>query len=162
MQGLLVIVLSAIAFGLAHGAELRGRVVSVADGDTITVLDSTKQQHRIRVAGIDAPEKAQPFGEQSRQNLARWVSGQSVVVEWSKRDQYGRLVGVVLVAGHDVGLEQVRAGMAWWFRRFAAEQAEQDRVLYEAAETDARTVRRGLWSVPDPVPPWEWRQRGRS
>jgi endonuclease YncB( thermonuclease family) len=151
------IILLAIAFGIAQAAELNGHVLSVADGDTITILDSSKMQHRIRLAGIDAPERGQPFGNRSRENLARWVGGQSVVVDWHKRDQYGRLVGVVLAQGHDVNLEQVRAGFAWWYREYAREQSVQDRASYSAAETEARSARRGLWSDAEPVPPWEWR-----
>jgi endonuclease YncB( thermonuclease family) len=80
-------------------------------------------------------------------------------VDWHKRDQYGRLVGVVIAFGHDIGLEQGRAGLAWWYRAYAHEQRPEDRQLYELAEQEVRGVRRGLWSEPDPVPPWEWRRR---
>lgn len=111
-----------LALAPAWAATLEGRVVGVADGDTITVLDSAKTQHRVRLAGIDAPEKKQAFGTRSRENLARWVHRRDVIVEWHKRDRYGRLVGVVFVDGHDVNLEQVRAGFAWWYRQYAKEQ----------------------------------------
>jgi len=151
-----------IAFVLVHcGAsadELRGRVVSVSDGDTITLLDAAKQQHRVRLYGIDAPERGQPFADRSRQHLSKWLHGQEVIVDWHKRDQYGRLVGVVLAFGHDIGLEQVRAGMAWWYRDYAKEQQPESRQSYELAEQEARRMKRGLWSGPEPVPPWEWRR----
>jgi endonuclease YncB( thermonuclease family) len=147
------------SLSLAQGAELRGRVVAVADGDTITVLDAAKQQHRVRLAGIDAPERGQPFGNRSRQNLAKWVHGQEVVADWHKRDQYGQIVGIVIAFGHDIGLEQVRAGMAWWYRAYAHEQRPEDRQLYEFAEDDAQREKRGLWAESNPVPPWEWRRK---
>jgi len=102
-----------LSFAVSDAAELHGRVVAVADGDTITVLDSAKQQHRIRLAGIDAPEKGQPFADRSRKQLAKGIHGQDVIVEWHKRDRYGRLVGVVITFGHDLNREQIRAGMAW-------------------------------------------------
>jgi endonuclease YncB( thermonuclease family) len=94
---------------------LTGRVVGVADGDTITVLDANRQQHKIRLAGIDAPEKAQPFGDRSKQNLSALVFDKQVVVESNKQDRYGRTVGKVLVNEIDANLAQVKAGMAWWY-----------------------------------------------
>ena len=130
----------------------------MADGDTLTVLDSAKTQHKIRLAGIDAPEKAQPFGDRSKQNLSKWVYRRDVIVEWHKKDRYGRLVGVVLVDGHDVNLEQVRAGFAWWYRDYAREQTPADRKVYETAEHAAKEQKLGLWADPQLVPPWEWRR----
>jgi endonuclease YncB( thermonuclease family) len=133
-------------------ATLTGRVVGVHDGDTIKVLDANRQQHKIRLAGIDAPESRQAFGTRSRQNLSSLVFGKNVAVEWKKRERYKRIVGKVLVDGHDMNLEQVRAGMAWWYRQYAKEQTLADRQLYELAENDARAARRGLWADPQPVP----------
>ncbi len=103
----------------AEAATITGRVVGVSDGDTITVLDADRTQHKIRLAGIDAPESKQAFGSRSKQNLSDLVFGKDVAVEWDKRDRYQRTLGVVLVDGHDVNLEQVRAGMAWWYRQYA-------------------------------------------
>lgn len=155
----LVTVALLMAVSVASAAELSGRVVTVADGDTITILDAQKAQHRIRLAGIDAPEKGQPFGNRSRENLAERVFKRDVIVEWHKKDRYGRLVGVVLVDGHDVNLEQVRAGFAWWYREYAKEQKPEDRALYELAEKAAREGKLGLWADPRPKPPWEWRSK---
>lgn len=90
-----------------------GVVVGVADGDTITVLDDERQQHKIRLAGIDAPEKKQSFGQKSKASLSSMVFGKSVTVEWTKRDRYRRIIGLVLVDGVDSNLKQVKAGMAW-------------------------------------------------
>ena len=161
----------AILFLLTQWATadtLVGRVVGVADGDTVTVLDADRQQHRIRLQGIDAPEKAQPFGERSRQTLSRMVSGKDVRVEWDRRDRFGRIVGKVWVQPAscpdcpltlDAGHAQITLGMAWWFRRFANEQSPEDRAAYEFSEQEARAKRVGLWSDPEPMPPWEWRKR---
>lgn len=152
----------AFVFTAAEATTLTGRVVGVHDGGTITVLDANRQQHKIRLAGIDAPEAKQAYGSRSKQNLSKWVYNRQVVVNWDKRDRYGRTVGVIFVDGHDVNLEQVRAGMAWWYRQYAKEQRPDDRKLYELAENEARADKRGLWMDNDPVPPWEWRRGKRA
>jgi endonuclease YncB( thermonuclease family) len=123
LLGVVIFLSAATAFP----ATLSGRVVGVHDGDTITVLDANHQQHKIRFAGIDAPESRQAFGTRSRQNLSGLVFGKDVAVEWNKHDRYKRIVGKVLVDGHDVNLEQVRAGMAWWYRQYAKDQTSADR-----------------------------------
>lgn len=104
----------------------------------------------------------QAFGTRSRQNLAGMVFGKDVLVEWNKRDRDRRKVGVVLINGHDANLEQVRAGMAWWYRQYAREQTLDDSRFYEQAEAEARAAKRGLWADPAPVPPWEFRREGRN
>ena len=136
-----------------------GRVVGVADGDTITVLDSSNQEHRIRLQGIDAPEKGQAFGTRSKQNLSEAVFDKVVVIQWSKHDRYRRIIGKVLLGGNDVCLEQVRAGMAWHYKDYQAEQTPEDQILYAAAEDAARSARIGLWIDPNPMPPWDFRHR---
>lgn len=98
---------------LAYAEILSGRVVGIADGDTITVLDNTNTQHKIRLAGIDAPEKKQPFGNNSKKMLSSLVFGKTVDVDWDKRDRYGRLVGKVIIDGVDANLEQIKYGLAW-------------------------------------------------
>lgn len=90
-----------LVFSLAHAETLSGYVVGIADGDTVTVLDANRQEHKIRLAGIDAPEKAQPFGDRSKQNLAALVFNKNVIVEWDKQDRYGRTVGKILINGKD-------------------------------------------------------------
>ena len=89
------------SFGLNAGT-IQGKVVGVADGDTITVLDATNTQHKIRLQGIDAPEKAQPFGQKSKQSLSQMVQSKQVTVEYQKKDKYGRTLGKVLHNGTDV------------------------------------------------------------
>lgn len=141
----------------AYAETIMGRVVGVADGDTITVLDSDKVQHKIRLAGIDAPEKKQPFGNRSKESLSELAYDKTVTVETDKRDKYGRQVGKVLVNGQDVNLVQVERGMAWFYRQYQREQSPNDRRLYEAAEDAAKADRRGLWRDADPMPPWDFR-----
>ena len=160
----------------ADAATLEGRVVRVADGDTITVLDSDTQQHKIRLAGIDAPESKQPYGQASRKHLAELVAGKNVTVEWAKHDKYGRIVGKVMVASPDACpgarpncpktldacLAQIASGLAWHFKRYESEQSEEDRHRYTFAEIEARAKRVGLWGEPSPTPPWEWRAEKRA
>jgi endonuclease YncB( thermonuclease family) len=142
----------------AGSQTLNGRVVRVADGDTITVLDATNTQHRIRLEGIDAPESHQAFGTQSKKSLSEMVFGKDVVVVYQKTDQYGRLVGKILLDGKDINLEQVKAGMAWHYKEYQREQTPEDRELYAGAEDEARAARRGLWQDPDPTEPSAFRK----
>lgn len=153
----------AVALFLAEplsAATLEGRVVGVADGDTLTVLDKGRRQHKIRLAGIDAPEKRQDFGQRSKQSLSELAYRQDVLVDISKQDRYGRSVGKVLRGGVDVNLEQVRRGLAWHYKEYQKEQSPVDRRAYADAENEARGLRRGLWTLSAPVPPWEYRRNG--
>ncbi|MEK7438334.1 MAG: thermonuclease family protein [Pseudomonadota bacterium] len=147
----------AVAFSFPAYAEFAGKVIDVADGDSITVLDANQQRHKIRLAGIDAPERGQAFGFRSKENLAKWIYGREAIIEELKKDRRGMLAAKVFVDGHDAGLEQIRAGLAWWDRTSAGEQAPDDRELYELAEKQAREQKLRLWRDPQPVPPWEWR-----
>jgi len=135
-----------------------GMVVSIADGDTVTVLDGANQQHKVRLAGIDAPEKAQAFGNVSRQHLAQLVFQKRVTIEFEKLDRYRREVGKILLAGRDINLQQIEAGLAWHYKKYQSEQPLADRPTYSAAESYAATERRGLWRDPSPTPPWEFRK----
>lgn len=156
--GVLCVLAAGCGVAMAATAEtLTGIVVGVADGDTITVLDEKYRQHKIRLAGIDAPEKRQAFGQRSKQSLSDLAYRRQAVVETSKTDRYGRLVGKVTITGADVNLEQVRRGMAWHYRAYEREQTLADREAYAAAENAARAARRGLWAMPSPVAPWEFR-----
>jgi len=141
----------------ANAEELTGKVIRVADGDTLTIRTAQPLDYRIRINGIDAPEKGQAYGDRAKQNLVRLALGRQAQLDCYKVDQYRRKVCRVFVAGKDVGLEHVRVGMAWWYRRFAGEQTEAERREYERAEVDARAGHLGLWHDQHPVPPWEWR-----
>ena len=168
-----VLVVAVLLASPAVAADLlEGRVVRIADGDTLTVLDADQVQHRVRLAGIDAPERAQPFGERAKQNLARLTFGKPVEIRWHKKDRYGRVVGQVWVVSPDArcqgagcpktldaGLAQVTVGLAWHYKQYAGEQSEEDRERYSFAEIEARAKRAGLWREGDPVAPWEWRRR---
>jgi endonuclease YncB( thermonuclease family) len=128
---------------------------------TVHVLDSAKERCKIRLAGIDAPERKQAFGKRSKGYLSDLVAGETVQVDWNKRGRYGRIIGKIIHQGKDINLEMIRAGLAWWYRKYASEQNAGDRVLYEAAKTGSWENRRGLWVDPQPVAPWEWRRQRR-
>lgn len=145
--------------GALYGETLQGKVVGISDGDTITVLDGSKVQHKIRLAGIDAPEKSQAFGDHSKQHLSDLVFGKTVTVDWNKTDKYGRTVGKVIVNGQDANLSQLQAGLAWHYKQYEKEQSASDRSSYAQAEIDARTRRIGLWRDATPIPPWDFRHR---
>jgi len=168
VKRLLPILLALATIAPARAEILEGKVIRISDGDTLVVLDSSRKQHKIRVAGIDAPEKAQAFGNRARQHLASMAFGKPVTVEWRKRDKYGRIVGKVVAncdqpgCPVDTGLEQLNAGMAWWYRKYAGEQSPEDRERYEKAEQTARDGELGLWRDPNPVPPWDWRKQHRE
>ena len=142
----------------AQASHFQGRVVGLADGDTLTVLDAKHVQHKVRLAGIDAPEKRQAYGQASREHLAKLVFGREVVVDAGKVDRYGRTVGRVRFNGQDVGLEQIRAGLAWHYKAYEREQPAEDRLSYAQAEEAARKAHAGLWHDAAATPPWKWRR----
>ena len=144
---------------LATASELRGVVVGVTDGDTITVLDDSRKQHKVRLAGIDAPEKHQAFANGSRQYLSSLAFKKQATLDCYKTDQYKRQVCRVWVAGKDIALAQVQAGLAWHYKRFQKEQTLAERATYARAEADARASRLGFWQPDRPVPPWEFRRQ---
>jgi endonuclease YncB( thermonuclease family) len=156
LAGILALVMTAV-----QADQVQGRVVGVADGDTVTVLDDRKVQHKVRLAGIDAPEKGMPYGQRSKQYLSDLVFGKTVILEGDKIDRYGRTVAKILLNGRDVNLAQIAAGMAWHYKKYEREQSSNDRMLYGAEELNARAARRGLWEDPQPVAPWDWRAEKR-
>ena len=151
----------------AHVEEIVGKVMAIADGDTVTILDSSKTQHKIRLASIDAPERNQPFGNTSTQNRSALLLHKQIRIETEKKDRYGRLVGKIWVEPVDcsgcgmtldANLAQVTLGLAWWYRDYAHEQSEKDQGQYEFAEKDAQTKGVGLWKETEPLAPWDWRK----
>jgi endonuclease YncB( thermonuclease family) len=154
---LLFLVIFASTINIAQAATLSGRVVGVADGDTITVLDATNTQFKIRLSGIDAPEKKQAFGQVSKKSLSDLVYDKQVNVEYEKKDRYGRTVGKVLVNGVDANLEQVKHGLAWFYRKYQNEMVLADRLNYLHAEEAAHAAKAGLWFDAEPVAPWDFR-----
>lgn len=160
MKKTILIILAMMIGQVAHATEiLKGRVVGVADGDTITVLGESRTRYRIRLGGVDAPEKSQDFGRKSKQSLSDMVYGKQVGVLWDKKDGYGRILGKVIMPWGDVNLAQIRAGMAWHYKRYASDQPVADRLLYAEEETNAKRLRKGLWADTNPTPPWDWRRR---
>ncbi|MBI3146757.1 MAG: thermonuclease family protein [Pseudogulbenkiania sp.] len=150
-------------FTHADGRDLGGIVVGVADGDTITVLDAAQEQHKIRFAFIDAPEKAQPYGQRAKQSLSERIYRQQVKVDVIEKDRYGRVVGRVWLGATDVNLEQLKDGYAWHYRFYASKnQSAGDFSRYEAAEGQAREQQIGLWEGRNPQPPWEYRRSKRE
>lgn len=144
---------------VAIAADLHGKIVGVADGDTVTVLDAEKHQFKVRLAGIDAPEKAQAFGQTSKKSLSDMIYGKQVEVTWDKQDRYGRIVGKISIDQIDVCLDQVRRGMAWHYKQYQRDQTPADRQAYAAAEDTARANHVGLWRDANPIPPWAFRHR---
>lgn len=142
----------------ARADTLSGKVIAVADGDTLTVLVG-QQPVKIRVSGIDAPEKKQPFGQRAKQGLSDCAFGKMVEVDWHKTDRYGRTIGKVISGSADCGLLQIEHGLAWHYKAYAKDQTRQDRIDYANAENKARTKRIGLWSDPNPEPPWDFRHK---
>jgi endonuclease YncB( thermonuclease family) len=149
-------------FNHANADIISGRVVGVSDGDTITVLDNLNTQYKIRLAGIDAPEKKQPFGNVSKQSLSNLVYNKQVNVDWVKQDSYGRTVGKVIVNGLNANLEQVKLGMAWYYKKYQNELVLDDRLDYLHAQEAASNSKVGLWVDKEPVAPWDFRKNRHS
>ena len=155
----LILVLFLFLSNFANAKTIEGLVVGVADGDTITVLDQQKNTYKIRLQGIDAPEKKQAFGEKSKQSLHDLVHSKQVRIEYDKEDKYGRIVGKVTVDDVDVCLQQLVLGMAWHYKKYQNEQSVSDRALYSDTELKSKSLKLGLWSDDTPMPPWEFRKK---
>lgn len=144
--------LAAVLTSGARASDYHAKVIGITDGDTITVLQG-RTPVKLRLHGIDAPEAGQDFGSVAKQTASSLAFGKTVTVHPVDTDRYGRTVAeVTLPEGRSLNHEMVRLGMAWWFRSFAP----ADRLL-ECFEREARDGRRGLWSQPNPIPPWDWR-----
>jgi endonuclease YncB( thermonuclease family) len=144
---------------LVHAKTLEGLVVGVADGDTITVLDQQKNTYKIRLQGIDAPEKKQAFGEKSKQSLHDLVHSKQVRIEYDKEDKYGRIVGKVTIGDLDICLQQLSLGLAWHYKKYQNEQSVSDRAVYIDTELKSKSLKLGLWADNAPMPPWEFRKK---
>jgi endonuclease YncB( thermonuclease family) len=133
-----------------------GKVVGVHDGDTITVLDAQKVQHKIRLAGIDTPELKQAHGKDAKKALSLKVFSKHVRIEWTTKDRYKRTIGRVYLGKRDINLEMVQEGWAWHYKHYSKEKALAD------AEKGARAAKKGLWRSQSPVAPWNWRRGARK
>jgi endonuclease YncB( thermonuclease family) len=141
----------------ASAEVLNGTVVGISDGDTITVLDNSSKEHKVRLIAIDAPEKSQAFGNQAKETLANYIYKKEVSVEYKKLDKYKRIVGKVTLDGQDICLRMIVDGMAWHYTEYEKEQSKTDRDLYSEAEASARSGMIGLWHQADAIKPSEFR-----
>jgi endonuclease YncB( thermonuclease family) len=152
LQTPVAVSLAALILGatLTPVTTLTAKVIHVDDGDSIAVLVDQKRIE-VRLEGIDCPERGQAFGDQARQFTRELILGKYVRVEERGKDRYGRTLGRVEVGSTDVNLELVKAGLAWFFRRYSNDQA------LATAEREASAAHRGLWADSHPIPPWDWR-----
>ena len=149
----LLVLVSLFLANAAH-ADFTGPVVSVLDGDTLEVLNGHHAE-RIRLSGIDCPEKGQAYGQKANHAASDLAFGKNITVQTHGHDKYKRTLGdVILPDGMNLNQELVKQGWCWWYRKYAP----GDTVL-ERLETEAREAKKGLWTDPQPVPPWEWRQQ---
>lgn len=146
-----------VTVGHCFALELQGRIIGVLDGDTVDLLTQGKELVRVRLSGIDAPEKRQAFGNAAKKALSDLAFDRQVRVDGGKRDRYGRFIGKILLNGTDVNLQMVNRGYAWHYVKYEKEQMLEDRLIYRAAEALAKSRRLGLWDDKDPVAPWEFR-----
>jgi len=138
----------------ALAADFTGPVLRIIDGDTIDVLHN-HQAKRIRLYGIDCPEKGQAYETEAKQALSDLVFGKAVTLRTHGKDKYGYIIAdVLLLDGHNINLELVKQGWCWWYRKYAPGNAE-----LETLEREAREAQKGIWLNPAPLPPWEWRNR---
>ncbi|MGC8769362.1 thermonuclease family protein [Calditerrivibrio sp.] len=155
-RSFLAVFIVLIFISLSFAEIIKGKVVGVSDGDTITLLAEDNKPLKIRLAQIDAPEKKQDFGQKSKQSLSDLIYLKDVTVKVWDVDRYGRIVGQIFYNNLDVNLEQVKRGMAWVYFRYA-----KDPEYFKAMEI-AKSKKIGLWSMPNPIPPWEFRKLNRN
>lgn len=141
-------------FPLLLSAQIyKGKAVKIADGDTFTLLVNGKEQVKVRIDGIDAPEKGQVYGNRAKESLSNMIWGEVIIVNVSKTDRYGRSIGKVSTARiKDVGLEMIKAGFAWQYRDYNNAPA------YTQAENHARKFKLGLWQDDNPIRPQDFRK----
>ena len=131
-----------------------GRIVKVTDGDTVDVLDTSNKLTKVRLYGIDAPEKKQDFGQKSKQFVLDIVAGKTVSVEAIDTDRYGRTVGVVHIGNTVLNAEILKSGLAWYYEKYCKSSFCGE---WQQIESQARSSKIGLWSIPNPQAPWDFR-----
>lgn len=150
--------LTKLKSNLPYSKELKGKVVSIADGDTVIIVvadnsTKSKKQYRIRLNDIDAPESKQAFGNKSKENLKNYIYQKDVVVKHESTDKYGRILGTIYYQGKDINLQQVKDGYAWVYRHYSKKQD------YIKEEEKARQERKGLWADKNPINPYDFRRK---
>jgi endonuclease YncB( thermonuclease family) len=144
---------------IVNAEVLVGKVIGVSDGDTITVIDAEKTEHKVRLMGIDAPETKQDFGNESKQTLSNFIYQKEVTVAYKKLDKYQRKVGKVILYEQDICLAMIELGMAWHYKDYEKEQSKTDRDLYSQAELKARESNIGLWQLSNAIEPSAFRRK---
>ena len=152
-------VLSTLFVAPAYSRDIRGKVIGVSDGDTITVLDSNQHKYKIRFYGIDCPEGGQAFGNNAKKETSRLVYGKNVEINVFDRDRYGREVGIVFHKNTNINGELIRNGYAWVYTRYCKVRTCDDWLEFEKK---AQVAHLGLWSDPSTIPPWDWRAKQRN
>lgn len=134
-------------------SQIKGKVIKITDGDTFVLLTGSKEQIKIRLHGIDAPEKKQDYGTVSKNYLSNLVFKKDIIIEYKNRDRYGRRIGIAFMEGVNVNEKMLSEGMAWHFKKYDTNSQ------WSVLESKAKEEKKGLWSQPNPVAPWEWRVR---
>lgn len=149
-----LILISILIAPKAELKEISGTVIKITDGDTITVLDSNKKQYKIRMNGIDAPERRQAYGTKSKDALGKFIFKKEVLIKWDHRDKYKRIIGDVYLKNEYINLKMVEDGWAWHFKRYSKSQK------MAKAEKEARKKKKGLWAdSKEQIPPWDFRKK---
>lgn len=151
----LFISLTALLCFSANAYEINGKVIKITDGDTVYILDADRESHKIRLSGIDAPEKKQPFGNKSKQMLSGYIFGKQVTADCTAKDRYKRDICTIIKDGKDINAQMVTNGGAWVYRKYYKGEH------YYLAEKFAQDNKLGLWNTSEyqAIPPWEWRKR---
>jgi endonuclease YncB( thermonuclease family) len=152
LKGAALLLCLLIVVGHAMAADFKGEVIRILDGDTIEVLHEKKPE-RIRLYGIDCPEKGQAFGQKAKQATSSLLFGKEVKIESHGRNKHRRTLGTVFDGDLNVNQELVKEGWCWWFRKFVP----KDQTLKQL-EQEAKEAKKGLWTDPNPVPPWLYRR----
>ena len=162
MKNTLIFCLLLFPIILQAACEVPGKVIAITDGDTFKILDAAKQQHNIRILGIDAPEKSQPYSKAAKKHLNQLIAKKTVCLEPVETDRYQRTISKVILSDVDIGLALINSGYAWHYKEYMSNQPEADQSLYAAGELQAKLSVIGLWSEPNPVPPWDCRSGKRK
>lgn len=137
----------------SQAATVSVKVVGITDGDTITVIDHTKKSYKVRLDQIDAPERHQAYGNRAKQHLSTLIYNKTVMMDWTAKDRYGRLLGTLFYQGNNINYQMVADGYAWAYTKYLRDK------IYLDAQKIAQSRHRGLWNDEHPIPPWDWRKR---
>jgi endonuclease YncB( thermonuclease family) len=147
---ILLFLLLFISFHIS-AQTLTGRIVHITDGDTVVLLDDTNTQHKIRLHGIDSPEKGQPYGNMAREYISGLIANKTVVVEYKGMDRYKRVLGVIYLGEMNINAQMIRAGYAWNYKY------SKDK-YYIKLQEKAKAGKKGLWVDKNAIDPWEYRK----